>query len=106
MSEHTPGPWVAHCDDPRSKNGMALVVAHKGRGTMSIDATRSGASFAEDCANARLIAAAPDLLAALREIVRAEWTTVSLQGMTPQHRARLESARAAIAKAEADHEPS
>lgn len=33
------------------------------------------------------------LLAALTDIVRAEWTTVTLQDMTPQHRQRLEVAR-------------
>jgi hypothetical protein len=96
MSAHTPGPWVAHCDDPRSKNGMALVVAHKGRGTMSIDATRSGASFAEDCANARLIAAAPDLLAALKTLAAAEFRDDD----DPILIAARGEARAAIAKAE------
>lgn len=47
----------------------------------------------------RLRAENAELLAALMDIVRAEWTTVTLQKITPQHRARLEAARAAIAKA-------
>ena len=47
-----------------------------------------------------LLASAHDLLVALREIVQAEWTAVSLQDMTPQHRGRLERARVVIARAE------
>ena len=45
---------------------MALVCAG---GDMSIDCTRSGDTRAESNANARLIAAAPDLLAALEAML-------------------------------------
>lgn len=48
---------------------------------------------------AKLVAAAPELLAVLEDIVRSEWTTVSLLEMTPQHRQRLERARALLVKA-------
>lgn len=57
----TPGPWAAQCDKPKSKNPMALIITPGGRA--AIDATNSGSSYAEDCANARLVAAAPELYA-------------------------------------------
>jgi hypothetical protein len=44
---------------------MALV--RTGSGEAAIDCTRSGENYAEDCANARLIAASPDQNALLIE---------------------------------------
>jgi hypothetical protein len=65
---HTPGPWIVQLD--RSTKGkaprMALVVAG---GRAAIDCTGSGKDFNQDCANAKLIAAAPDLLACLKDWV-------------------------------------
>jgi hypothetical protein len=64
---HTPTPWVAVTDtntDPHT----ALVVtnaADKDR-AMAIDCDRSGDDAEQDIANARLIAAAPDLLEACK----------------------------------------
>jgi hypothetical protein len=52
----------------------------------------------EAVANARLIAAAPDLLAALREL--ADVSRAYLEHMDAEDLAALEAARAAIAKAE------
>lgn len=46
---------------------MALVTTPHAR--MSIDCTDSGATYQEDCANARLVAAAPDLLDALKALL-------------------------------------
>lgn len=62
--KHTPGPWIVETD----KQGL-LVVAQDGG--MCVSVTVPGRrSDATDCANAALIAAAPDLLLALHEIVR------------------------------------
>ena len=84
---HTPGPWTVICDSP-------IVRIHEW--TQAIDATKSGKDFAEDRANARLIAAAPDLLAALRIIA----DTPTDATRVPQEIARVRRiARAAIAKA-------
>lgn len=69
---HTPGPWVAHPDDqggaglaayvpvdaPESRHVVARVVCYD-RATDTLPYQ----------ANARLIAAAPDMLAALKNIV-------------------------------------
>ena len=96
MNAHTPGPWSA----PRNGLDGAVYAENAPKGQLwRITDRVHGLSDEELAANAKLIAAAPELLAALEDIVRAEWTTVTLQGMTPQHRARLETARAVIAKA-------
>ena len=64
MEHHTPGPWVAeHESDP------AQVGTEAGRFVaMTLPCSDSCIASGEDYANARLIAAAPDLLAALEEI--------------------------------------
>jgi hypothetical protein len=97
--KHAPAPW--NVTGYAGENHASFSIkAGDGRGVCAIASNikRPGVVSA---ANARLIAAAPELLEALCKIVRAEWTTVSLQDMTPQHRERLEAARAAIAKVEA-----
>lgn len=60
MSKHTPGPWEV------STNGTDWDVCAPDGGDMLVDLR--GCENAE--ANARLIAAAPDLLAALRDLVQ------------------------------------
>ena len=89
----TPGPWSVFFTD----RADTPKIRARGCTVAEVIPQSHGISIA----NANLIAAAPDLLAALEDIVRAEWTTVSLQAATPQHRARLEAARAAITKAKA-----
>lgn len=98
--EHSPGPWTPHFDDPRKKKSnaqmggpMALVATPNGR--TSIDVTGSGRNFEEDCANARLIAAAPELLASLRKLL--QWQAETRFAVP---RIYLEEARAAVAKTE------
>ena len=63
MSKHTPGPWEVSEDDP-------CEIQREGNGdfvAMVLPAPELGWDMnAEREANARLIAAAPDLLAALR----------------------------------------
>lgn len=71
MTNHTPGPWTATGPKDFSTSGMIILI-------LSIDnypaAFVPGWTDAEDtakeaAANARLIAAAPDMLAALRDAV-------------------------------------
>lgn len=68
---HTPGPWLA-ASHPSSVGGLP-IVGQQGRSIASVTFFHLGAAFekhdAESRANARLIAAAPDLLAALRDFL-------------------------------------
>lgn len=97
MSGHTPGPWYA---DP-SKRVKGFAVTHDGEPNPLAIALRKpknsyskGIPDTKALANARLIAAAPELLEALEELLqlieieRPDWQH------TEQHRAR-----AALAKA-------
>ncbi len=89
MSKHTPGPWEIE----RYSDGLIQIVGDvrivsddEENVTTVVEAVSRG-----DEANARLIAAAPELLDALVALVECEQTTPEL----------WEAARAAIAKATA-----
>ncbi len=58
--QHTPGPWMPHHD-----KGRLYVETHRDD---VICMVARGLGTPEDQANARLIAAAPEMLAALNEI--------------------------------------
>jgi hypothetical protein len=88
MTAHTPGPWEAYIDGQISS---VNTFAESDR-AMLIDITRSGTSVKQDNANARLIAAAPDLLAALERL----YAALSLDADMVL---ACEQARAALAKA-------
>lgn len=80
MNAHTPGPWKStHCtvsaEETDERLGFRISVRNGNR-----DDTR---------ANARLIAAAPDLLAALQDVLR----------VADRATDEFDAARAAIAKA-------
>lgn len=118
MSAHTPGPWKA--DITRKPQEFAVIVdlSHHGpaRGIAEIATGIYDKWTPEDEANARLIAAAPELLAEVRRSLGA-WEKIQLT-RAPIHplcnageRSRQEAAdvalqdiiashRAAIAKAE------
>jgi hypothetical protein len=66
-TQHTPGPWTTDGD---AYSGNLDIVAPTGRIAM-LDCEFSEETEDVLTANAHLIAAAPDLLAALREIVAA-----------------------------------
>lgn len=101
MGKHTPGPWKVEWD-PDGGSALEPAVMHDGYYVatcheMSGDAKGS----VEALENARLIAAAPDLLGALRSAL------LVLNGLTSEHqrslpviRDELERMAAAIAKAE------
>lgn len=67
ISKHTPGPWTL--DD----RGYKYIVSKSGNGYITRDICRldgsTMAALAQE-ANARLIAAAPELLEALEELLR------------------------------------
>jgi hypothetical protein len=84
-TKHTPGPWTIHTDGL----GITFIAAPEG----SV-AELHGAP--EKVANARLIAAAPELLSALGNALA---VLSSLDGLNIGAIGVLEDARAAIAKA-------
>jgi hypothetical protein len=100
MSDHTPGPWTLHEADERDDDGTRLFNIHPVEG---LDYIRE--------AEARLIAAAPDLLAALENLVEetyecdqdnphvAVWCITHQAKRCTISEIELPNARAAIAKA-------
>lgn len=87
--EHTPGPWTNH--GRISQPGLP----HSAVAAKTLIARVYSEAFgdeAQEAANARLIAAAPELLAVLVELT-------DLEGPLPGNQAWYIKARAAIAKA-------
>lgn len=95
MSKHTPGPWQHSVKLSGSENhrGFRILTAD---GWALADVQPADEDGIEGEANARLIAAAPDLLEALKRIVG--WDAAGL-ALTEDHAAQ---ACAAIAKAEGE----
>lgn len=96
-SAHTPGPWEA---DNNEGYSIWRIVGTRNDGRHSLLAEVIG-DCAETDANARLIAAAPDMLAVLREI---EGTPASMVNDAESLRHTIKAiqhiARTAIARAE------
>lgn len=87
MSKHTPGPWVLS----RARHNNSLFV-RESRNPCATAVARIGITHVDHDANARLIAAAPELYEALRGVLRvADRATVE-----------FDAARAALAKADGD----
>ena len=89
MSKHTPGPWLRDGDRVYTLHKLAHVEASRWNAQVRPSV---GCPPDEADANARLIAAAPELLEALK------WTARALD---KEHPAAIK-ARAAIAKAEGE----
>jgi hypothetical protein len=86
---HTPGPWSV-------SNGLPTVWANNGERQIADCDKGPLRSAGEDLANARLIASAPELLAALIEMLDASERPVNERWLLNVR----SHARAAIAKAE------
>ncbi len=71
MNRHTQGQWHLSVNNGWTTNPFSIVVRKTGvhRTTIVNIPTRKTVSAEEQAANARLIAAAPDLLAALKALV-------------------------------------
>jgi hypothetical protein len=97
-AQHTPGPWTA--DWNSGSHGYTIAGDHIAIGTaFSLLGKRYGTG--EASANARLIAAAPELLAALGLLETASRRVAEGHEMPDAYlRKMCERARAAIAKAE------
>ena len=96
--KHTPGPWNLHSPDegdPITGDGTFCITAKS-----MVIANAQPRDWHETPANARLIAAAPDLLAALREMVEAfSMDNIGVDALARNINAK-KLARDAIAKAE------
>lgn len=91
-TRHTPGPWKA---------GSASVSAPETEDRLGLSVRIHGGNGADNRANARLIAAAPDLLAALEALLPmvAEWHAEFPRHIGDKEPPAIQAARAAIAKA-------
>lgn len=85
-TNHTPGPWIPH-------NGPCVFVVTTTTKPRTFRICTINTDRAEAEANARLIAAAPDLLAVLKE------TLVDYRACGMEERQIISVIRAAIAKA-------
>jgi hypothetical protein len=90
VSAHTPGPW--HAMDPKGALNFNFVIVSEHREDAVVACT--GGDMPEEEANARLIAAAPELLEAAR-LSLAWLTAAGYQDVLPTG-----ALEAAIAKAE------
>ena len=91
VTKHTPGPWKPACGARGTTCRHPAILCDGGQVG---NATRQGSEAATD-ANARLIAAAPDLLEALQTIAGYLDDTAACNS----DKAMASTARAAIAKA-------
>lgn len=110
MSTHTPGPWAVSIDDTGGNfSGWPSVQAAPERDVSVVHRAGFKQEFWGDLsqreclANARLIAAAPDLLTALQRLERASTNVgqhLVYNAPTGEISSAIQGARAAIAKAE------
>ena len=97
-NKHTPGPWAVVTDDTAAQvKGFPCIHSDN---YIVVGVEGMYGDIETDYANARLIAAAPDLLEALERLATFEAFTFEEWGDdNPEVTARVEYARAAIAKA-------
>ena len=97
QAKHTPGPWLV---TPNFPKGMTTVCQHTGTGWKPVaDCHAAGRDDVECAANATLICAAPDLLAALLAIVNEAGPKFGLDDGPGTINRMAYAARQAIAKA-------
>jgi len=97
-TEHTPGPWhLVPPDAPKSWPMIAAKVGERKPLICCLEYSKRGPIYHDDAvANARLIAAAPELLSALHRLVEIEdGPGMAVRGWPEA----MDAARAAIAKA-------
>lgn len=93
QSKHTSGPWSQYHDDP------LVIVDTKGSSLGEMVPGDPYISHDEALAKARLTAAAPELLAALKDCA-VQIAQTRNRRLTADEQAALDAARVAIAKAE------
>lgn len=99
-TKHTPGPWFVGEQMPApSKSIHAFIGIGNGACHVGLASITPLTGFCEAEANARLIAAAPELLEACKEVV---FLIEGIAGLDDQQIQAINQARAAIAKAEGE----
>ena len=93
MATHTPGPWQSFADDQGHD-----IIAEDGAHIARVEPVNSLCPAEEQDANGNLLAAAPDLLAAIKAALPDLQHYVATHGPGPD--ARLAAVVTAIAKAE------
>ena len=99
VQKHTPGPWSLTQIENRIASGntvIARIYAHTSEGQPSNVAPFTD----EDTANAKLIAAAPELLGWLRSLIPSLECRLTSQRRDAEAWDLVSAAKAAIAKAE------
>jgi hypothetical protein len=95
MTKHTPGPWVVDAD-----KDSVMVVGRDGGMAVIISDALLGKPTALDIANARLIAAAPELLEASKMSLSVLSRMAKILEQEPGDDTVVPTLRTAIAKAE------
>ena len=103
---HTPGPWKT-CDPGKQENPL-MIYCDDSLGSRVADLSKSGHGIPMevDHANARLICAAPDLLAALKGLFEGGFISAGTREQSEWAQellVRIVPCREAIAKAEGRH---
>lgn len=99
-AQHTPGPWII--GDENNSHAQVCIGATDMTADMSRESSYTGQmvmSREEMLANARLIAAAPDLLEALDKVWPFLQEDDGHGANAPAYQSAINAARAAIAKA-------
>lgn len=99
---YTPGPWsVLNVRDSDSDIGRALVIIDTKTGGGIAQVSRHSRRLGDTDGNARLLAAAPELLATLREVLDIGYIDEEVDADADTFAGRVKArARAAIAQAE------
>jgi hypothetical protein len=99
---YTPGPWIV-TDERAMCRELWINVLHPDVGTVSLAAVRPGCDAANELgdteANARLIAAAPEMFEALKDTLRILDAVRLSAGLGKGQVERMDRARAALSKA-------
>jgi hypothetical protein len=98
---HTPGPWAVGEVSEHFRDADRMVYCDDSLGSRVADCTQSGhcITVAQERANARLIAAAPQLVEALQELVQKRLEKASSPQEADGSDGRYARARAALSAA-------
>lgn len=96
MSNHTPGPWAITSAPYGALRVGPALVEHPGREAVEYANARDRDLLAQRAADAALIAAAPDMLAALQGLA---WAVSGIEYVETEYAEEVAQAHAAIAKA-------
>jgi hypothetical protein len=106
MTKHTPGPWITSAMYGLQNEHEYLVWANDAAVCHVFQRSENADPAATQRANARLIASAPDLLAALQSMLDADDAICNNVGrgvdQAMSRIAAIDSARAAIARAQGE----